>query len=510
MSTVISEPGTRLGGRYRLEDRIAAADGWAAWKAIDEILARAVTVFTFAPGFPRITAVVTAARAASRLTDARLTQVFDVEDEWDRAYIVMEWAAGEPLDDLLSAGPLDPSHAAQIVAEAAAALSAAHAAGLAHLCLVPGSLRWTSGGGVKIVGVGMDAALAGITSEDPGLADTRGLARLLCAALTGPWPAPASGVLPPARVADGPPRSPRQVRAGVPAILDDITCRALFQQDRRGSVPLTTPGQLAGVLSAAIPPTPPPKAEPQRPPSRAPEFGDTVPIPRDGEYRTHQGRPADLRDRPGRAEPSRRAPRSRIKAGIVVLVILAVVAAVTAAALAFRSAPKAGQPASRSPSASHSAAAVPILAPVSAQGLDETSANANMAIDGNPRTAWQTQFYKGNPVFGGLPKPGSGLLLDMGHAVRLSSVKVLFGPTAGADVAIAVGNDGSTAQQSDANFTTVSSASNLPGGVHTFRSDSTATGRYVMIWFTRLPPESGGPANDYQAEIFNIVVRGTS
>ena len=153
MSTFISEPGTRLGGRYRLEDRIAAADGWAAWKAIDEILARAVTVFTFAPGFPRITAVVTAARAASRLTDARLTQGFDVEDEWDRAYIVMEWAAGEPLDDLLSAGPLDPAHAAQIVAEAAAALSAAHAAGLAHLCLVPGSLRWTSGGGVKIVGL---------------------------------------------------------------------------------------------------------------------------------------------------------------------------------------------------------------------------------------------------------------------------------------------------------------------------------------------------------------------
>src|SRR6266496_1760728 len=161
MSTFISEPGTRLGGRYRLEDRIAAAGGWAAWKAIDEILARAVTVFTFAPGFPRIREVVTAARAASRLTDARLTQVFDVEDDWDRAYIVMEWAAGEPLDDLLAAGPLEPSRGASIVAEAAAALSVAHAAGLAHLCLVPGSLRWTPGGGVKIVGLGIDAALTG-------------------------------------------------------------------------------------------------------------------------------------------------------------------------------------------------------------------------------------------------------------------------------------------------------------------------------------------------------------
>ncbi|HEY7879941.1 MAG TPA: AMP-binding protein, partial [Streptosporangiaceae bacterium] len=71
MSTFISEPGTRLGGRYRLEDRVSDASGWAAWKAIDEILARPVAVLTFAPGFPRISEVLTAARAASRLTDAR-------------------------------------------------------------------------------------------------------------------------------------------------------------------------------------------------------------------------------------------------------------------------------------------------------------------------------------------------------------------------------------------------------------------------------------------------------
>ena len=514
MSTFISEPGTRLGGRYRLEDRIAAAEGWAAWKAIDEILARAVTVFTFAPGFPRITEVITAAREASRLTDARLTQVFDVEDDWDRAYIVMEWAAGEPLDDLLATGPLDPARAAQIVAEAAAALSVAHAAGLAHLCLVPGSLRWTASGGVKIVGLGMDAALAGITSDDAALADTRGLARLLYAALTGHWPGADSTALPPAPVADGLPRSPRQVRAGVPAVLDDITCQALFQHDRRGSIPLTTPGQLAGALSAAIPPTQPPKADPQRTSPRtsprAPEFGDTGPIAaRDGEYWAADRRPAGRRDRSGRAEPARRAPASRIKAGVVVAAVLAGVAAVTLAALALRPAHKPSHPGGQRPPASHSAApAATILKPVSAQGLDETSTDANMAIDGNPRTAWQTQFYKGNPVFGGLKK-GSGLILDMGHAVRLSSVKVLFGPTAGADVAIGVGNDGSTAQQSDAGFTTVASADNLPGGLHTFRSDSTATGRYVLIWFTRLPPEAGGPANNYQAEIFNIVVRGS-
>src|ERR1700689_2228289 len=118
MTTYTSEPGTRLGGRYRLEDRIAAASGWSAWKAIDETLARAVTVFTFASGYPRVREVVTAARAASRLTDSRLAQVFDVEDNWDNAYIVMEWATGDTGDDLLSAGPTEPGRGARIVAEA--------------------------------------------------------------------------------------------------------------------------------------------------------------------------------------------------------------------------------------------------------------------------------------------------------------------------------------------------------------------------------------------------------
>ncbi len=52
---------------------------------MDETLARPVSVLTFAPGFPRIPQVVTAARAASRLTDPRLAQVFDVEDGGDQA-----------------------------------------------------------------------------------------------------------------------------------------------------------------------------------------------------------------------------------------------------------------------------------------------------------------------------------------------------------------------------------------------------------------------------------------
>jgi hypothetical protein len=32
----------------------------------------------------------------------------------------------------------------------------------------------------------------------------------------------------------------------------------------------------------------------------------------------------------------------------------------------------------------------------------------------------------------------------------------------------------------------------------------------VLIWFTRLPPQAGGPQSHYEAEIFNIVMKGSS
>ena len=195
---------------------------------MDETLARPVSVLTFAPGFPRIPQVVTAARAASRLTDPRLAQVFDVEDGGDQAYVVLEWVGGETLTDLLADGPLDPGRACALMADAARALAGAHAVGQAHLRLTPEALRWTRSSGVKITGLGIDATLAGpafssTAAEDgaghaaemapsPELVDTRDLGRLLYAALTGYWPGPGE----PAGAADAAQAHDAQGLAGSP------------------------------------------------------------------------------------------------------------------------------------------------------------------------------------------------------------------------------------------------------------------------------------------------------
>jgi putative peptide zinc metalloprotease protein len=156
-----------------------------------------------------------------------------------------------------------------------------------------------------------------------------------------------------------------------------------------------------------------------------------------------------------------------------------------------------------------------VLEPVRAAGFDvlespeqdpgnEESVTAPQAIDGNPATAWHTQYYLDNPVFGGL-KRGSGLILDMGRAVRISSVTVTFGPVPGADVSIEVGNRDTLTAATLATFRTVASAGDV-GGTHTFKAARLIKGRYVLIWFTKLPPAGAG---QFAAEIFGVVVGGS-
>jgi serine/threonine protein kinase len=510
MTTFTSDPGTRLGGRYRLEQRLAEAGGWSAWRAIDEILARPVSVITFAAGFPRLAQVVTAARAASRLTDTRLTQIFDVEDSWDHGYIVLEWPVGDTLADLLSEESIEPNAAARIVAEAAAALSGAHAAGLAHLCLRPDAIRWTAGGGVKVTGLGIDAALSGVTADDPELADTRGLGQLLYAALTGLWPGPDCPELPPAPEFDGQLARPATVRAGISAALDDVAGRALALPDVDGQAAYQSPAELAAALSAAIPPVALPMVAIQR--------------GRPDTDRARAGRPwgPDPR-RYGEAPPPRSSPSSPRRsparvAAVSALVVVAVAGASAAAVHLLHKSPSAPSPGrSHSAKPSTSSPTVTVLRPVSASGFDalnttnddpgdENSNQAPNVLDGNP-AGWSTQQYKGSPFFGGL-KAGTGFILDLGQPYHVKSVTVTFGSVPGADVEIKLGDSNARTPANVDSMHTVASADNV-SGTHTFTAQLSTADRYVVIWFTKLPPMSGNPS-EYMAQIFKVVVEGTT
>jgi hypothetical protein len=535
MSTYTSEPGTCLAGRYRLVDQTSAGTGWAYWKATDETLARPVTVLTFAAGFERAAEAITAARAASRLNESRLAQVFDVEDGDDLAYVVTEWVVGESLLDMLADGPLDSSSAVSLVGEAARALAAAHAAGLAHLRLSPACLYRTRGSGVKITGLGIAAALAGpalisaADGDNAELADTRGLARLLYAALTGYWPGPAepdpdpeppgaeapagSGPagLPPAPEADGTPCTPRQVSAAVPANIDALTCQALFQRPSRHGPAIGTPAMFAEALAGVASPDP-------LPAPAAPTVPTAIPAARPAEsggpYRPADPAPWTIPGGSSRRPAGQRSSAMAVLLSAVVVFVL-IAAGVTGWALAHR-----GQHAGAalpthgpSSSAAPSAAAAVVLKPVGANSFDvygndggnEDGADAQYVIAGIHGKYWHTSYYLNYPAFGNL-KPGTGLILDMGRQVRLSQVVVQFGSTCCAHVQIEIGNNNTPDQAALRTFTPVQSTTSA-AGTTTFNVTSKTPGRYVLIWITYLPPLAGFPG-EYEAQVYNVVVHG--
>jgi hypothetical protein len=242
----------RLGGRFRLDERVTAAGRLSLWKATDELLCRPVTMHLLPRGTPVPAHVVEAVRAAARVSDARLATIYDTDCSTEDPYIVSEWTRGTHLEDLVLSGLPSPALAAAMIADAADALAVAHQAGRPHLCLGPRSLRWDTASGLKITGLGIDAALSGTDAPDPAAADTMALARMLYALLTGFWPGEEPTALPAAPRHKGHVYTPRQVRAGVPGVLDAITCYAMALGAGRSAL---TPAGLAMALHSVLQPS---------------------------------------------------------------------------------------------------------------------------------------------------------------------------------------------------------------------------------------------------------------
>ena len=97
------------------------------------------------------------ARHAGGLSHENIAQVFDYGEPADGQppYLVMELVDGPSLETVLTGGPLDDSRTMDIVAQAAAGLQAAHAAGMIHRDIKPGNLLLAPGGTVKITDFGI-------------------------------------------------------------------------------------------------------------------------------------------------------------------------------------------------------------------------------------------------------------------------------------------------------------------------------------------------------------------
>ena len=157
-------------------------------------------------------------------------------------------------------------------------------------------------------------------------------------------------------------------------------------------------------------------------------------------------------------------------------------------------------PASPTATGSASSVVMQALTPASVAafgpGGGDDPQNAALAVSGNPATPWRTDWYT-SPSFGNL-YAGTGLLLDMGRTVTISSVRLSLG-VPGADLQLRAGG---TPVLADLHTVATSAGA---GRTAELSLASPVHARYLLIWFTKLPPDNAGT---YQASIYRIEVRG--
>ena len=160
-------------------------------------------------------------------------------------------------------------------------------------------------------------------------------------------------------------------------------------------------------------------------------------------------------------------------------------------------------PASTLPAPSASPVTVQVLIParVAAFGPAGTAdgddpQRAALAIGGDRASPWISQWYA-TARFGAL-KQGTGLLLDMGRPVTVASVRLAL-VNAGADIQLRAGS-----KPVPAWLPVVAHVSNA-GRTAQLKPGAPVHVRYLLIWFTKLPPDNAG---HFQAAVYRITVRG--
>jgi eukaryotic-like serine/threonine-protein kinase len=161
-----SEPRT-LAGRYRLEEVIGRGGMSTVYRGTDLSLDRVVAVKVALDPLVEESPIYLArftqeAKSAAAIGNPGVVTVYDAGADGPTRFIVMEFVPGKSLADILKEErPLEPARAADIAAQVADALSAAHAAGIIHRDIKPGNIMVEPNGSVKVLDFGIARAVDG-------------------------------------------------------------------------------------------------------------------------------------------------------------------------------------------------------------------------------------------------------------------------------------------------------------------------------------------------------------
>jgi hypothetical protein len=151
-------PGTRVGS-YEIRDVIGRGGMGVVYLAEDVRLGRRVAL----KALPAAVAMQPElrerlrreARAAATISHPAVAIVYALEEFGDQLFMASEYVEGDTLRALIDQGPLDRPHARSIATDIAAALAAAHDAGVIHRDLKPENVLIRSDGSVKVVDFGI-------------------------------------------------------------------------------------------------------------------------------------------------------------------------------------------------------------------------------------------------------------------------------------------------------------------------------------------------------------------
>lgn len=187
----------RVAGRYELRRAVGRGANGTVWLAHDEVLDRPVALKRTAPGEgfgQQAVRVEREARLAAQVAHPNVVSVYDLVDDGEHSWLVMEYVDGPPLSTVVrEAGPLRPDDAARLLAPIADALVHAHGLGIVHRDIKPSNILAPGDGGAKLTDFGIARSTGDATLTQTGMI-TGSPAYLAPEVATGGQATPASDV----------------------------------------------------------------------------------------------------------------------------------------------------------------------------------------------------------------------------------------------------------------------------------------------------------------------------
>lgn len=163
-------------GRFEIQRELGRGAQSVVYLAYDPQLQRDVAIKTLhfsKSDTKRNQALLTEARAVSKLTHPNIVPIFDAGEEGGDPFLVFEFVDGPTLSELIKRdGQLSPALAADLMRQVLDALIQAHGAGIIHRDLKPSNILIDPSGKPRVMDFGIASRLTDDASNDIGLTGT--------------------------------------------------------------------------------------------------------------------------------------------------------------------------------------------------------------------------------------------------------------------------------------------------------------------------------------------------